>query len=208
MKAVSYTRVSTERQGESGLGLDSQTKSVEAFADQRGFKVLTNFNEVESGKNNQRPKLKEAIELCKREKATLLIAKLDRLSRNAAFLHSLKDELTAAGVDVIAVDMQEALSNTLMLSVMAGMAQHEREMISDRTKKALAEKKARGEKLGRPKGYKHSAETKAKISKANRKGAAAFDPMVLNLACLSFSSWARVLRVAMRTMSPSMVIPS
>jgi DNA invertase Pin-like site-specific DNA recombinase len=179
---IAYYRVSTDRQGESGLGLAAQEKAVSDFAERVNMTIIDRFNEVESGKKNSRPKLKEAIEKCKEQRATLLIAKLDRLSRNAAFLHNLKDELTKAGIEVIAVDMPEALSNTLMLSVMAGMAQHEREMISKRTKSALEALKSKGVKLGRPEGYTHSEATKAKISLSKKIGLVNYDQTAIRYA--------------------------
>lgn len=146
---IAYYRVSTAKQG---LGLDAQAAAAERFAASRGGRILASFEEKESGKNDHRPQLAAAIQACKARKAVLLIAKLDRLSRNVAFLFQLKDRLAAAGVEVIAADMPEVLQNTLMLSVMAGMAQHERELISSRTKAALAALKASGKKLGREKG--------------------------------------------------------
>lgn len=141
-KYIAYYRVSTQRQGNSGLGLEAQRNTVVAFIGDN--MLLTEFTEIESGKNNKRPKLQEAIKKAAEEKATLIIAKLDRLSRNVGFIFSLKD----AGVDFIACDMPEA--NTMTLGILAVMAQQEREFISDRTKRALDVKKAQGYKLGTP----------------------------------------------------------
>ena len=139
---VSYLRVSTQKQGRSGLGLEAQQDAVTEYLDGKDFTVLDEFVEVESGKNNERPKLTEAIELCKASGATLLVAKLDRLARDAAFLMSLKD----AGVDFVCADMPDA--SRLTIGSMALIAEQEREAISARTKAALAAAKKRGVQLG------------------------------------------------------------
>lgn len=145
-KFVAYERVSTARQGRSGLGLEAQRKAIEDFAASRNAAVIARFTEVESGKRNDRPELDQALNLARLTGATLVIAKLDRLSRNAAFLLTLRD----SGVRFLAVDMPEA--NDLTVGVMALVAQQEREAISRRTKEALAAAKARGVKLGNPNG--------------------------------------------------------
>jgi DNA invertase Pin-like site-specific DNA recombinase len=145
---VAYERVSTARQGASGLGIEAQRKVIEDFAASRGAEVLARFTEVESGRKADRPELLKALHLAKVTGATLVIAKLDRLSRNAAFLLALRD----SGVHFVAVDMPEA--NDLTVGIMALVAQAEREAISRRTKEALAVAKARGVKLGNPNGAK------------------------------------------------------
>jgi DNA invertase Pin-like site-specific DNA recombinase len=145
-RLIAYERVSTARQGASGLGLEAQRQSIDGFAASRGAEVLARFTEVESGKNPNRPQLTAAIQLARLTGATLVIAKLDRLSRNAAFLLALRD----SGVKFVAVDMPEA--NDLTVGIMALVAQAEREAISRRTKEALAVAKARGVKLGNPNG--------------------------------------------------------
>ena len=145
-RLVAYERVSTARQGASGLGLEAQRKVIEDFAASRGAEVLARFTEVESGRKADRPELGKALHLAKVTGATLVIAKLDRLSRNAAFLLALRD----SGVRFVAVDMPEA--NDLTVGIMALVAQAEREAISRRTKEALAVAKARGVKLGNPNG--------------------------------------------------------
>jgi DNA invertase Pin-like site-specific DNA recombinase len=143
VKFVVYLRVSTARQGQSGLGLEAQRAAVQAFvASRNGRIVAPEFVEVESGKVNDRPELQKAIKRCRVTGATLAVAKLDRLSRNAAFLLTLRD----SGVSFVACDMPEA--NTMTVGVMALVAQHEREAISARTKAALQAAKARGQKLG------------------------------------------------------------
>lgn len=146
IKFVAYERVSTARQGRSGLGLDAQRKAIDDFAASRGADVLARFTEIESGRKNERPKLLEALTLARLTGGTLVIAKLDRLSRNAAFLLTLRD----SGVRFVACDMPEA--NDLTVGIMALVAQQEREAISRRTKEALAAAKARGVKLGNPNG--------------------------------------------------------
>ena len=139
---VTYLRVSTSRQGKSGLGLEAQQKAVADYLSTGQWNLLEEFVEVESGKNSKRPKLLEAIELCKASGAKLLVAKLDRLARDAAFLMNLKD----AGIDFVCADMPEA--NRLTIGIMALVAEQEREAISKRTKEALAAAKARGVQLG------------------------------------------------------------
>jgi DNA invertase Pin-like site-specific DNA recombinase len=140
---VAYCRVSTREQGDSGLGLAGQLDACRRFVEGRnGEIILPPFKEVESGKKNRRPELAKAIKKCRTTGATLLISRLDRLSRNAAFLMTLKD----SGVDLAVADMPD--SNTLMFTIMAGVAQYEAELISSRTKAALAAKKAQGFKLG------------------------------------------------------------
>ena len=139
---VTYLRVSTARQGKSGLGLEAQQKAVADYLSTGQWNLLEEFVEVESGKNSKRPKLLEAIELCKASGAKLLVAKLDRLARDAHFLLSLKK----AGIDFVCADMPEA--NRLTIGIMALVAEQEREAISKRTKEALAAAKARGVQLG------------------------------------------------------------
>src|SRR5215510_570518 len=143
IKFVAYARVSTDRQGKSGLGLEVQREAVQQFVQGRGGAIIApEYIEVESGKRNDRPKLTQALKRCRLTGATLVVAKLDRLLRNAAFLLTLRD----SGVDLVAADLPEA--NTMTVGVMAVVAQHEREAISARTKAALAAAKRRGVKVG------------------------------------------------------------
>ena len=139
---VAYYRVSTDRQGQSGLGLDAQRAAVANYMNDGDWKLLDTFTEVESGRKNDRPELAKALELCRRRRATLVIAKLDRLARNVAFIANLMD----ANVDLIAVDMPQA--NRLTLHIMAAMAEHEAAAVSQRTGAALQAAKERGRKLG------------------------------------------------------------
>ena len=145
-KFVSYLRVSTAKQGASGLGMEAQRTAVTDFLNGGRWSVIQEVVEVESGKNDDRPKLAEAMALCRLHNATLVIAKLDRLSRDAHFLLGLQK----AGVRFVAADMPEA--NEMVVGIMAVVAQAERKMISARTKAALAAAKARGRKLGGDRG--------------------------------------------------------
>lgn len=155
-KFISYLRVSTTKQGASGLGLEAQRKAVTDYLNGGRWSLIQEVLEVESGKRADRPKLAEALRLCRLHGATLVIAKLDRLSRDAAFLLNLQ----AAGVRFVAADMPEA--NELVVGIMAVVAQAERKMISARTKAALAAAKARGANLGGDRGVTPSAEAQAK----------------------------------------------
>jgi DNA invertase Pin-like site-specific DNA recombinase len=140
---VAYYRVSTKRQGASGLGLDAQKTAVQNYLNGGSCELLKEFTEVESGKSDgNRPKLHDALHLCKLTGARLIIAKLDRLSRDVEFLARLQKSRTK----FVAVDMPEA--NELVVHIMAAMAQYERQRISERIKAALAEAKRRGTKLG------------------------------------------------------------
>lgn len=147
MKAVAYYRVSTAAQGRSGLGLEAQQHAVESLCASRGWEIIAPpFTEVESGKRADRPELIKALHRAKVTGATLVVAKLDRLSRNVAFLAALQE----SGVKFIAADMPEA--NELTVHIMAAVAQAERKAISRRTKEALQAAKARGQRLGNPNG--------------------------------------------------------
>ena len=148
MRTVTYYRVSTAKQGRSGLGLGAQRTAIATFCHSRDCQPLGEYVEVESGKRDDRPELAKALHHAKVTGSTLVIAKLDRLSRNLAFLAQLQD----AGTKFIAADMPEA--NELTIHIMAAMAQAERKAISKRTVEALAEAKAKGTKLGNPMGAK------------------------------------------------------
>jgi DNA invertase Pin-like site-specific DNA recombinase len=159
MKYITYYRVSTKAQGKSGLGLEAQRTQVSHYLNSKGGTEVGTFTEVESGKSNTREELRKAIELAKGNGATLLVAKLDRLSRDVAFIFALKAELERSHVDFAVCDMPEA--NTLTLGIMASLAQHERELISKRTKAGLAEARKRGTKLGTPENLTVEARQKA-----------------------------------------------
>lgn len=149
-QAVAYFRVSTQRQGVSGLGLEAQRKAVFYYAKSQQYKVVKQFTEIETGKKNNRPILKEALDYCVKNKAKLIIAKLDRLGRNLAFISTLME----SKVDFIAVDNPHA--SKIVLHILAAFAEHERDLISKRTKEALAIAKSRGVILG-PNGKKIAA---------------------------------------------------
>lgn len=135
-----YLRVSTQRQGISGLGLEAQRKAIETLLDGEPHKE---FIEIESGKKSKRPILEKAIAYCRKHKTKLVIAKLDRLARNVHFISGLME----TGVDFIAADMPNA--DRFMLHVYAAMAEEEGRRISERTKAALAAAKERGVELGK-----------------------------------------------------------
>jgi DNA invertase Pin-like site-specific DNA recombinase len=163
---VAYYRVSTAAQGRSGLGLEAQKAAVLAFLNGGPWKLLGEFTEVESGANNERPELARAMNACRLKGATLIIAKLDRLSRDAHFLLGLEK----AGVEFVAADMPSA--NRMTVGIMAVVAEEERRMIAARTKNALAAAKARGVVLG---GWKGGPKVDGKLgAEANREKASEF----------------------------------
>jgi DNA invertase Pin-like site-specific DNA recombinase len=146
---VSYIRVSTAQQGKSGLGLEAQRAAILRFANAEGFEVGREFIEVETGKGSdalaQRPQLKAALAAAKKLKTPVVVAKLDRLSRNVNFISGLMDKK----VNFIVVELGKSVS-TFMLHIYASLAEQERTLISERTTAALAAAKARGVKLGNP----------------------------------------------------------
>jgi DNA invertase Pin-like site-specific DNA recombinase len=148
-KFVAYYRVSTQRQGRSGLGVKAQQTAVRNYLNGGDWGLVAELTEVESGKRSDRPKLAEAMKLCRLHSATLIIAKLDRLARNVAFISNLME----SGVEFHAVDFPQA--NRLTVHILAAVAEHEAKMISERTKAALARSK---KKLG---GYRGTTMTKA-----------------------------------------------
>lgn len=161
MKYVAYYRVSTKMQG---LGIDAQAAACRQFAAAADdVEIVGEFSEKESGKMSERPQLAAAIAMCRRRKATLLVAKLDRLTRDVVFGMTLKN----SGVEFRALDCPEM--NTLLLGIMLSLAQHERELISQRTKAALAALKAQGKKLGSPRGI--TPECLAAAAAANKERA-------------------------------------
>ena len=141
MQFVAYLRVSTDKQGISGLGLEAQRAALHAHVSGRG-ELVAEFVEVESGTNNARPELQRALQEAKRKGAVLVIAKLDRLARNVAFIAALLE----AGVDIEAADLPHA--NRFVMHIMAAVAEEEARAISARTKAALQAAKARGVALG------------------------------------------------------------
>lgn len=142
LRVVTYARVSTEQQGRSGLGLEAQGSAIDVFVRTRGAEVVASFVEVESGRKNDRPELARALAACRKHRAMLVVAKLDRLARNVAFLAAIMD----ANVEFIACDNPSA--SRLTLHILAAVAEDEARRISDRTKAALGAAKARGVVLG------------------------------------------------------------
>lgn len=142
-KFVAYYRVSTAKQGQSGLGLEAQKAAVEKYLNGGNWTLAAEFVEVESGKRKNRPQLNAALALCKKQKATLIIAKLDRLARNLHFISGLME----ARIEFLAVDNPTA--NRLTVQILAAVAEEEARAISARTKAALASAKARGVVLGK-----------------------------------------------------------
>ena len=153
-KQVLYFRVSTQKQGRSGLGLSAQRESVHQFLNGGKWETIGEFVEVESGKRSDRPQLEKALKLARVHNATLVVAKIDRLSRSVAFISKLME----SGVKFVAADMPEA--NQLTIHIMAAMAEHERKLISLRVKDSLKQAKLRGVKLGSPKSYLTDADRK------------------------------------------------
>ena len=143
---VAYYRVSTQKQGRSGLGLEAQKEAVAQHVRRDGGKVVAEFREVESGKRADRPQLALALERCRLTRAVLIVAKLDRLTRDVAFLCRLRD----SGVDFVAADNPHA--TPLTVTILIAVAEEERRLASVRTKAALQAAKARGVKLGNPNG--------------------------------------------------------
>lgn len=165
---VSYLRVSTRKQGASGLGLDAQRRAVVDYLNGGRWDLIAEVVEVESGKRSDRPKLADALRLCRVHGATLVVAKLDRLARDAHFLLGL----SKAGVEFVACDMPSA--NRMTVGIMAVVAEEEARMISVRTKAALAAAKARGVKLGGDRGAvlsnkARSLGTAVRIAKAKKR---------------------------------------
>lgn len=188
MQYVAYYRVSTDQQGNSGLGLEAQREAVRPYS----ADILAEYTEIESGKLDNRPQLLAALEHCKRTGAAILIAKLDRLSRDAAFLFTLRK----SGVQILAADMPGA--GMLEYGVRAIFAQHEREQISARTKAALQAAKAKGKRLGCP-----NPAIGAKVSAARKQAKAdayaqALRPTLQTLAtrCNSYQALADALTLA------------
>jgi DNA invertase Pin-like site-specific DNA recombinase len=166
-QVVSYLRVSTGKQGRSGLGLEAQREAVEEFLGSSGGELVQEFQEVESGRKSDRPQLSQALSLCRLRKAILVVAKLDRLARDAHFLLGLQ----RAGVEFVACDLPGA--NRLTVGILAMVAEEEARLTSARTRAALAAAKRRGVKLGRPNltdpirklGTKASAQVRSELSR-------------------------------------------
>jgi DNA invertase Pin-like site-specific DNA recombinase len=164
--------VSTDKQGKSGLGLEAQRRAVLDYLNGGRWSLLQEIVEIESGKQHERPELMAALAACRKHKARLVIAKLDRLSRNLAFIATLME----SGVEFVAVDNPHA--NKLTVHILAAVAQHEREMISERTKAALQAAKARGTRLGNPELAKAAKRGTAAVKANARRFAANVRPII------------------------------
>jgi len=188
-RVVAYYRVSTEEQGRSGLGLEAQRQAVLSLCHSRGWEIIAEHTEIESGKRNDRPALSEALRYAKVTGAVLVVAKLDRLSRSVTFLSALQD----SGARFLAADMPEA--NELTVHIMAAVAQAERKAIAKRTKEALAAAKARGTKLGNPNGasaLRRAAKGNASALETIRRNADSFAeeiaPIIADIRSAGFNS--------------------
>lgn len=157
---IAYYRVSTVRQGRSGLGLDAQREAVRSYLADGTSRLIGEYVEVESGRKNDRVELQRALAACRLHGATLVIARLDRLARNAAFLLTLRDH----GVEFVATDQPGA--NRMTVGILAMVAEHEAEAISARTKAALAAAKRRGVRLGNPKNLSDRARQQGALASA------------------------------------------
>jgi DNA invertase Pin-like site-specific DNA recombinase len=183
---VAYYRVSTARQGQSGLGLEAQQSSVLSFVGDNAD-LIEEFVEIESGKKADRPKLLAALASCKRHGAKLIIAKLDRLARNVAFVSALME----AGIEFVAVDNPHA--SKLTIHILCAVAEHEREMISERTKAALAAAKARGVRLGNPNGNpRHMADARAIMQENAVDRASMIQPVILEIQRAGLTSYRQI----------------
>jgi DNA invertase Pin-like site-specific DNA recombinase len=178
---IAYYRVSTQRQGRSGLGLEGQQIAVRRFLESNAGELIADFSEIESGRKADRPKLLEALRLCRVYSATLLIARLDRLSRNVALISKLME----SGVEFVAADFPQA--NHFTVHVLAAVAEYELKIMSDRAKAAFAAAKARGTKTVKyPKGFHaHRPEAlalaRAAQTKRSKERATAIAPLLREL---------------------------
>ncbi|MHB1861609.1 MAG: recombinase family protein [Gemmatimonadaceae bacterium] len=159
-KYISYLRVSTKRQGDSGLGLEAQRRAVEAFLNGGNWKLLAEYVEIESGRRSDRPELAKALSECRMRGASLVVAKIDRLARNTRFLL----EIAESGVDLVFCDLPSASKFTI--GIMAMVAEEEARMISARTKDALQAAKRRGVVLGKPENLTNAARLKGTVASA------------------------------------------
>lgn len=170
MKYVAYYRVSTDEQGRSGLGLEAQQEAVHRYLQGKGWPPMGEFTDVESGRNRKRPQLEAALKKCRLMGATLVVAKIDRLARDAYFTGTILE----SGVPVVFLDlpdMGEGPVPTFVLQMMASVAQLEAGLISRRTRDALAAAKARGVKLGGDRGYRPPVEASRAAALAHREKA-------------------------------------
>ena len=191
---VAYYRVSTAQQGASGLGLEAQREAVSRHVAGAQGAIVAEFQEIESGKRNDRPEIAAALAACRLRRATLIIAKLDRLARNVHFVSSLME----SGVDFVACDNPHA--TRLIIHILVAVAEHERDMISARTKAALAAAKARGVKLGNPKlkagdrwAARNARQVRTDIAKAHAADVLPYIEAARAAGCSSLGELARAL---------------
>jgi DNA invertase Pin-like site-specific DNA recombinase len=188
-KYVAYYRVSTKKQG---LGIDVQKEIVKNFV--KSDILIDEFQEKESGKNNERIELNNAINACIKNKAILIVAKLDRLSRDAAFIFNLKNTLEQNKIEFISCDIPSM--NTLMLGMYATFAQYERELISQRTRDALQELKRKGKKLGNPRSFDDKARIKAgKTKSKNAKKATKESWLIISSLLKENKSYSQIAKI-------------
>jgi DNA invertase Pin-like site-specific DNA recombinase len=186
-KFVSYLRVSTKKQGKSGLGLEAQREAIKNYLDGGRWSLLKEYVEIESGKDDDRPKLKEAISECQRRRATLIVAKLDRLSRSVSFTSSLME----SGVEFVCCDFPHA--NRLTVHILSAVAEYERELIAKRVKESLAAAKRKGIRLGNPTNLTAAAREKGSPAGVRvrrmkaRENALRFKPMIDSLIAKGMS---------------------
>lgn len=189
---ILYARVSTEKQG---IGLDAQQEAAAHYVSSIGGDIIATYSEKKSGRKADRPQLAAAIAQCKKQGARLIVAKLDRLSRDVAFLFTLRDSLTAAGVDIVCADCPDLISDTLRLGIYATLAQKERELISERTKAALAIRREQGIIGGRSKGA-DTSKASAAAARAHKDDADAWAAKVRPLIMLCREKGATLQEIA------------
>ena len=187
-KFVAYYRVSTKRQSESGLGLDAQKAAVAEYLNGGDWELIGEFTEVESGRKVDRPQIEEALKLCKKEGATLIVAKLDRLARNLMFIATLME----SKVEFICCDLPSA--NKFTIHVLAAVAEHEREKIAERTRAALKAAKKRGVILGNPNVASVAALGGAVIRKRAEQHSANIMPIIVEIQAAGVSSYRGIAR--------------
>ena len=185
-KFIAYYRVSTDKQGQSGLGLEAQRDAVLKYLNGGDWELIAEHTEVESGRKSRRPELEAALAACKKHKATLVVAKLDRLYRNAYFVAKLMHE----GIPFVCVDNPHA--NKMTIHILAAVAENERELISERTRAALARVQARGGVLGSP-APKHGAKAAGIVSAAGAdRMADAVAPLIADLRRRGLSTYREI----------------
>lgn len=182
MQFIAYYRVSTQKQGRSGLGLDAQTSAVQDYVSRSGGELVASHTEIESGKKTNRVELQAALAACKAQGATLIVAKLDRLGRNMAFVSALME----SGVEFVCCDNPHA--NKLTIHILAAVAEYEREQISQRTKAALHAARLRGQRLGSPRPHAGSRIANAKQAAKADAFAARVKLIVDDLAAVGVTS--------------------